>query len=169
MSTEFLTVVGEFGATGCVGPLQVGLGWADLVAALRELDLTPSPGTGPDADFIDKFDGVDIEVTGGRLTMLGLDHNGDAAFKLPPALVADRSWLMVTRAEVVAQLARIGCAWSEDPALTFPGWQTALRTNADVSMVFARPSWLELELADDDERLVCGYITLSRGAPVVGR
>jgi hypothetical protein len=167
MTAELLTVVGEFAATGRIGPLHVGLRWTELLTALRQLDLAPSPVAGP--DFTDRFDSLDIAVADGHLDLLGLDHDGDLAFKLPPALGRDRSGLTLTRADVIAQLAQIGCGWAEDPALTFAGQQTALRTNADVSMVFARPSVLGVELADDEERLTSAYISLPRRAQVVDR
>jgi hypothetical protein len=167
MTAELLTVVGDFAATGRIGPLRVGLPLAELLTALRELDLTPFPDAGP--DYSDRFDSLDIAVTDGYLDLLGLDHDGDLTFTLPAALARDGSRLTLTRAEVVAHLAQIGCGWSEDPALTFADEQTALRTNVGVSIGFVRPSVLELEMADDEERLAAAYIGLTPRAQAEAR
>ena len=162
MASTLVSIVARFAGTGRIGGLRVGMNAADLGAVLHGLAIDYRNVQGIDTN--DKYDSLDLAVSGGRLVLLGLDHDGELGFELPGALGAGVQPAAVPRDLLVAELADAGCLWSDDPSLTFPGRQSALRTGAGVSLVFARPSALDVavDMAADAELLTSAYLSLAR-------
>lgn len=154
--------VASFAKTGHIGPLRVGMDAAELSAALADLGLafTPPP-EGEDA--ADRFESLEVSVSDGRLFLLGLDHDGDLAFLLPPSLLdaPASEGSRLSRSEVTEALSRADCAWDIDPSLTFPGHQRAIRTGIGASLVFVSPDVdiEELDVVPDEEYLASVYIS----------
>lgn len=155
-------VVARFAATGRIGPLYVGMPQAALGAALRGLGL-PAEDRNRDGDYTDRHDSLDLSVSDGRLTLLGLDHDGELGFTLPGSLSrglrehGSAAAVVVRRSALTRALERLGSTPVPDPSLTLAGVQSALRAESGVSLVFARPSTLDLGFADDEECLACAY------------
>ena len=154
------SIVAGFAETGHIGGLRVGMNVADLGVALHGLAIDYQ--NVQEADFNDKYDSLDLAVSDGRLVLLGLDHDGELGFELPGALGGGVQPTAVPRALLVAELADAGWPLGDDPSLTFPGRQSALRTGAGVSLVFARPSASDVDMATDAEYLASAYLSLAR-------
>lgn len=159
-ASSLAAFVAQFAATGRIGELHVGMDAAALGSALRDLGIDYRNVHGADSN--DRYGSVDLAVSEDQLVLLGLDHDGDLDFELPGVLGAGTQPAAIPRDVLEAELTKAGCPLSDDPSLTFPGQQSAVRTGAGVSLVFARPSALDVEMDTDAEFLASAYISLAR-------
>ncbi|HTJ67900.1 MAG TPA: hypothetical protein VL551_10255 [Actinospica sp.] len=159
-ASSLAAFIAQFAATGRIGGLHVGMDAAALGAALRDIGIDHQYVRGADSN--DKYGSLDLALSDDRLVLLGLDHDGDLVFELPGALGTGIQPGVVPRELLQEELMKAGCQRTEDPSLTFSGQQSALRTEAGVSLVFARPSVVDVEMATDTEHFVSAYMSLAR-------
>ncbi|HEV2634388.1 MAG TPA: hypothetical protein VGX23_04530 [Actinocrinis sp.] len=159
MTTPLTTQLLTFATTGRFGPLRIGMPWVGMQAALRDLGLAV-PETSPEGDLSDRFECLDLSVADGRLVLLGLDHDGGLAFALPEPLGTGEEQETFSRTLLIGLPEQAGCPWSDDPALAFAGQQSAIRTEAGVTLVFTLPTAMDVELPDNDELLASAYLSL---------
>jgi len=158
--------VASFAKTGYIGPLHVGMEATALSAALADLGLASEPlPEGEEA--AERFESLEVSVSEGRVILLGLDHDGDLVFLVPPTLLdtPTSEGSRLTRSEVVEALRCVDCAWDADATLTFPGHQTAIRTDIGASLVFVSPDAdiAEPDVAPDEEYLASIYMSFPKG------
>jgi hypothetical protein len=158
--------VASFAKTGYIGPLHVGMEATALSAALADLGLASEPM--PEGEEVaERFESLEVSVSEGRVFLLGLDHDGDLVFSVPPSLLdaPGSEGSRLTRREVLEVLSHAGCAWDADASLTFPGHQSAIRTEIGASLVFVSPDAdiAEPDVAPDEEYLASIYKSLPKG------
>ncbi|GJF31490.1 hypothetical protein KNE206_41900 [Kitasatospora sp. NE20-6] len=133
----------SFAATGEIGAFRLGMSGeeADLLLGGGTDLATPAlPSPGGAVGFKDGSleMWVDPDLT---VFLLGFDAvDVQGRFAAPSRIgVAGRAVIQApSREAVLDRLDQLGCAWRRDDTLTFDD-QFAVRTEADVSMVFTRP------------------------------
>ncbi|WP_329493769.1 hypothetical protein [Kitasatospora herbaricolor] len=137
-----LDLIASFAATGEAAGLRLGMpgGEADaLLGGGTGLDRPPRSA----AQGMTGFKDGSLEVwvgADGKLGLLGFDQVDTEGGFLAPAhigVVGRAHGAAVPFGVITSRLAARGCAWSSDEALTFDD-QLAIRTEADVSLTFAR-------------------------------
>jgi hypothetical protein len=144
----------EFARTATIGPLRLGLAGDALDSALREVGLVHDASAG--STYIDGSESLEVSIADGSLDLLGLDNLGDFTFRLPPSL-GDQESARLTMVEMLDLLSSHGCRWTDDEQLTFADQQSAIRTAAGVSVLFAYPETLGVTTIENELTLHSMY------------
>ena len=133
----------SFAATGGIGGFRLGMSAEEADRLLGGDTGLAVPGRSA-SDGMVGFKGGSLEVWVGfdaTVRLLGLDAvDTDGRFATPArtGAAAQESIEAVGRADLINGLGQLGCGWSHEAALSFDD-QLAIRTDADVTVVFTRP------------------------------
>ncbi|WP_405015679.1 hypothetical protein OHV05_00195 [Kitasatospora sp. NBC_00070] len=140
------TVLGlmiSFAATGEIGAFRLGMSGEEadlLLGGGTDLAAPALSGSGGAVGF--KDGSLEVWVDPGlTVGLLGFDAvDAEGRFEAPSRTgAAGRAAIEApSREAVIDGLEQLGCAWRRDEALTFDD-QLAIRTEADVSVLFRRP------------------------------
>jgi len=126
-----LDMIVEFATTGRLGPLSTGMPAAAAWAALGR----PAE---PAKDGNYRINSLDFAVRDAAVYVLGLEHEDDLTFSLPPELGGHKpERRRITYDEMMAALAAHNC--ETEPILTVPDWSTVLRAGK-VHLTFIWPA-----------------------------